>query len=147
MSLLSGASSSALLVGAVLALVVGLMASVVGLDRDRAFYPTVVMVVASYFVLFAVLGGERRALAVELGFAMVFVVLALAGFRRSLWIVAAALVGHGVFDVFHGQLVTNPGLPEWWPAFCMAYDVVAGSYLVVLLRRRPGNVHPAPAQA
>ena len=147
MNLLSGATPSALLVGAVLALVVGAMATVAGLDRDRAFYPAVLMVVASYFVLFAVLGGDRRVLAVELGLAMVFVVLALVGFRRSLWIVAAGLVGHGVFDVFHGQFIANPGLPEWWPSFCMAYDVVAGAYLAVLLSRRPEVVRPAPGPA
>jgi len=38
----------ALLVGALLAVAVGLMATAVGLDRDRAFYPTVTIVIASY---------------------------------------------------------------------------------------------------
>jgi hypothetical protein len=38
----------ALLVGVVLAFTLGLMATAVGLDRDRAFYPTVTMVIASY---------------------------------------------------------------------------------------------------
>jgi hypothetical protein len=140
MSLLNGASPSVFLIGATLALLIGGMASVVGLDRDRAFYPTVLMVVASYYILFAAIGGEPGVLTVELGIAAVFVVLALAGFRRSLWLVAAALAGHGTFDLFHGRLVTNPGMPAWWPAFCMAYDVVAGVYLAVLLRRRPGDV-------
>ena len=86
------------------------------------------------------IGGESGVLTVELGIAAVFVVLALAGCRQSLWHVAAALAAHGIFDVFHGRLATNRGMPAWWPAFCMAYDVVAGAYLAVLLRRRPGDV-------
>ena len=35
-------------------------------DRDRAAYPLVLIVVAHYYVLFAVMGGSPRALAVEL---------------------------------------------------------------------------------
>jgi hypothetical protein len=31
-----------------------------------------------------------------------FAALAVAGFKRKLWIVAAALAGHGVFDAVHG---------------------------------------------
>ena len=56
----------AALVGVVLALAVGLFARVVGLDRDRAFYPTVLAVIASLYNLFAVMGGSTRALLSEL---------------------------------------------------------------------------------
>ena len=40
-------------VGIVLSLGVALFARRVGFDRDRAFYPTVLIVIASYYVLFA----------------------------------------------------------------------------------------------
>ena len=36
------------LVGATLALAVGGLSTAVGFDRDRAFYPTVLIVIASY---------------------------------------------------------------------------------------------------
>jgi hypothetical protein len=52
----------ALLVGALLAFAVGLFATVSRLDRDRAFYPTVAIVIASYYCLFAVMGASTRAL-------------------------------------------------------------------------------------
>lgn len=55
----------ALLVGALLAFAVGLLATVVGLDRDRAFYPTVTIVIASYYALFAVVGASTHALVLE----------------------------------------------------------------------------------
>ena len=43
--------------GVVLALGTSLLASTVGLDRARAFYPTGMIVIASYYGLFAVMGG------------------------------------------------------------------------------------------
>jgi hypothetical protein len=123
-----------LIVGAVFALAVGLFASGVGLDRDRSFYPTVTIVIALLYVLFAAMGGSTRALVLELLPAAVFIALAMAGFKQSLWIAAAALAGHGLFDLVHPALFTNPGVPAWWPEFCLAYDVVAGAYLAVLLK-------------
>ena len=55
----------ALLIGTSLALAVGLFATGLGLDRDRAFYPVVTIVVASYYALFAVMGGSTHALVIE----------------------------------------------------------------------------------
>jgi len=112
-------------IGAALALCVGLLMTRVGLDRDRAFYPVVVMVVASYYVLFAVMGAAMHALVPELLVFGAFLAMALAGFRRSLWIVVAALAIHGAFDFSHAAVIANPGVPEWWPAFCFAYGVTA----------------------
>ena len=67
-----------------------------------------------------------------------FLAAAVAGFRLNLWIVATGLAAHGVFDFFHGHVVTNPGVPPWWPAFCLAYDVTAAGFLAWLsLRRQP----------
>lgn len=41
--------------------------------------------------------------------------------------------GHGVFDLAHGFIVSNPGVPVFWQPFCLAYDVVAAGYLAWLL--------------
>ena len=125
------------LVGAGLALCVSLFATVVGFDRDRAFYATVTIVVGSYYSLFAAMAGSTSALGIETGVALLFVLAAAIGFKRGQWLVAAALCGHGVLDLFHARLISNPGVPAWWPAFCMAYDVMAGGYLAILLRIRP----------
>jgi hypothetical protein len=125
----------AYLIGALLAVAVGGLGTAVGLDRDRAFYPTVMAVIASYYALFAVMGGSTHALLVEAAVATLFLAVTLVGFKYSLWLVVGALASHGVFDVFHGQLIANPGVPVWWPAFCLAYDGVAAAYLAFLLRR------------
>lgn len=120
----------AYVIGIVLALAVSVYATALRLDRDRAFYPTVLVVIALYYVLFAVMGDSGgRVMIVESLIAGVFVVAASLGFRRSLWLVVAALAGHGVLDLFHARLVANPGVPAWWPAFCLTYDVAAAGYL------------------
>ncbi len=124
-----------LLIGTVLALSVGLACTFIGMDRDRALYPAVMIVIASLYALFAVMGGSTQALVIESVVGAAFVAAAIAGFKRSLWLVAAALAAHGVFDLVHGHLIENPGVPRWWPHFCMAYDVVAGAYLAWLLAR------------
>ena len=133
----------AYLVGAILALAVCGLATVVGLDRDRVFYPTVLIVIASYYVLFAVMGESTHALVVEAVVATAFLVLAIVGFKYSLWLVVAALAAHGILDVFHDHVITNPGVPAWWPAFCLTYDGVAAGYLAFLLLRRVAPVRAA----
>jgi hypothetical protein len=122
-----------LVVGLTLALAVGLFATVVGLDRDRAFYPTVTIVVAYLYALFAVMGSSTHALVLELLAGTVFLAGAVLGFRFSLWIAAVALAAHGMFDFAHASIIHNPGVPSWWPQFCGAYDVTAAGYLAWLL--------------
>ena len=123
----------ALLIGALLAFAVGLFATASGLDRARAFYPAVTIVVASYYALFAVMGASADALVLESLAGAVFVAVAVAGFRSSLWVVVVALAAHGIFDLVHGGFIANPGVPDWWPAFCLAFDVTAAAYLAWLL--------------
>lgn len=124
----------ALWVGALLALSVGLFATGLGLDRDRAFYPVVTIIIASYYALFAVMGASTDALVLESLVCVVFLAAAVAGFRWSLWVVVAALAGHGVFDLTHAAFIANPGVPGWWPEFCLTYDVTAAAYLAWLLK-------------
>jgi hypothetical protein len=126
-------------VGATLAAMVGMFAHVVGYDRDRAFYAAVLTVVGSLYVLFAVMAGGGPDLIPEIGFFGVFAALAAVGFRTSLWIVAAGLALHGAFDFVRHAFLAAPGAPEWWPAFCGSYDVVAALGMTTLLldkRRR-----------
>lgn len=124
----------AYVVGAVLALAVGLFGTMTGLDRERGFYTTIMIVIAFLYSLFAVMGGAPATLGPELLQGTLFVVVAVVGFRGSLWFVVAALAGHGIMDLFHGRVIANAGVPAFWPAFCSTYDVVAAGYLAWLLR-------------
>lgn len=123
------------LIGFGLALAAALFARFTGLERDRAFYPTVMIVIALTYGLFAVMGGSLSALALESVAIVGFIVASVLGYKLNQWIVVAALAGHGIFDFFHPHLLTNPGVPVWWPGFCLTYDVTAAGYLAWLLRR------------
>ncbi|WP_309669723.1 hypothetical protein [Gemmatimonas sp.] len=118
-----------IIIGVGLACAIGLLASRFGVDRDRSFYPVVAMIVASYYVLFALMGASPQVVALELLVGALFLVAAAVGFERSLWLVVGALALHGLLDLGHGRIIDNPGVPAWWPAFCSTYDVTAAAYL------------------
>jgi hypothetical protein len=124
----------ALVIGVSLALVVGVLFTTLRLDRDRAFYPIVTIVIASYYILFAVIGASTRTVVLESLAGAAFLLFAVYGFRSSLWLVVAALAAHGIFDLVHGSAISNPGVPTWWPEFCLAFDITAAMYLAWLLR-------------
>lgn len=124
----------AIVIGVVLSAVVACWARLVKFDRDRAFYPTIVVLVASYYVLFAAMSGSLQTVLAESVGLTLFMAAAVVGFRSSPWVVVAALAGHGIFDTFHGHVVHNTGMPEWWPAFCASYDLAAAGWLGLMLR-------------
>lgn len=123
------------LIGIFLAIAVGAFATWVGFDRERAFYPTVMIVIASTYVLFAVMGGSSQSLPIECAVMALFVAMSVVGYKRTPWLVAGALAAHGVLDAVHARLIDNAGVPVWWPGFCLAYDLVAACYLTALLLR------------
>src|SRR3954447_17027013 len=122
-------------VGLILALAVGVDATSIGFDRDRAFYPTVLIVIASYYALFATLAGDMHALGLECLVIVVFAGAAVAGFKSTLWLGVAGPAAHRIFDLAHGGVIANPGVPAWWPHFCLAYDLAAAAYLAISLMR------------
>ncbi len=121
------------LIGILLAGGVGIFASLTGLDRERGFYPVVLMVIASYYILFAAMSGTHSTILIEAPIVGLFIVLAVIGYKKNLWLVAVALAGHGTLDMFHPHIIENSGMPVWWPAFCMTFDLTAGLYLAILL--------------
>ena len=125
----------AYLVGTVSALAVFAFARWLGLDRDRAFYPTVLAVIACLYSLFGVLGGSQAALVQEMAAGLLFIGLVVIGFKRNLWFIVCGLALHGVFDYVHGYVIADPGVPAFWPAFCGSYDVVAAAGLAWLILR------------
>jgi len=95
----------------------------------------VLIVIASYYVLFAVMSGSVETVLLESIMMVLFALAAVAGFKASPWIVVAALAGHGVQDAVHSHIIANAGVPAWWPAWCLAYDVGAAGALAWILMR------------
>ena len=119
------------LIGALLGLAIGGFVTLSGFDRSRALYPTILIVVASYYCLFAVISGTDTALWYDTAIATLFAGAAIVGFRTSLWVIVAALVAHGTMDIVHHHLVSNDGVPVWWPGFCSTIDITIAACLAL----------------
>jgi hypothetical protein len=132
-------------IGILLAIAIVALGRIAGLDRDRAYYPVALIVIGSYYVLFALQAGDRSALTGELVFAALFATTAIAGFRISLWIVVAGMGLHGLFDFVRAVYAPGSGVPSWWPAFCGSIDVALAIGLGALLLL--GRSASAPTRA
>lgn len=130
--------------GIILALAIAGVAQLVGFDRDRSFYPMVLIVIAAYYVLFAVMDGSTETLVMELAVAVGFFGVAIVGFSKTMWAVVAGLLAHGVFDYGHHAVIANSVVPGWWPGFCLAVDATLGLRLAGLLMR--ASRRPLPAR-
>ena len=124
-----------LLAGVALAPAVTVFALLTGFDRERGFWPLQLIVFALLYVLFAAIAGGGALLLAETPGLLLFGAVAVTGFRTSLWLVVAGLAGHGLFDAVHGDLIANPGVPAWWPAFCAGYDLAAAACLALTIGR------------
>lgn len=125
--------------GVLLALAILLFARVVGFERDRSFYPIVLVVIASYYGLFAVMSGSIHTLIAELVVIVSFLLISAVGFKLDLWFIVAGLIAHGMFDFVHAGLIQNTGVPRWWPMFCLTFDITAGACLAWRLYLRSGD--------
>jgi hypothetical protein len=128
------------LIGLILSLAVPGSAAVIGFDREPAFYPAVLIVIASFYVLFATMGASRRTLIIEIVVAGSFLLVAVLGFRKNFWLIVAAFIGHGIFDFVHRLFIDTPCAPHWWSGFCLAFDALLGVFLAVRLIRHPVRV-------
>ena len=124
-------------IGLVLAVGIAALARSTRFDEDRSFYSTILLIIASYYVLFAVLGGSRHALGWELVIAVVFSTVAIIGALVLPALVGIGIIAHGLFDLVHDVLITNSGVPTWWPSFCGSVDVLRGLWVLLSTRSAP----------
>ena len=102
--------------------------------RQRGTWATTMVAIAAFYVVFAIQTGDTAEIIVHSGIAAGFAALTIIGARASAWILAAALLGHGIFDVSVGRFLANPA-SGWWGPFCLGIDVVLALGLAVLLLR------------
>lgn len=98
------------LIGFTLALGISIGATAIGFDRERSFYPTVLIVIALLYALFAILAGSPHALWLELLSGTLFVIAAVVGFKKTLWWTVAGRSISGIFveAVRPMKLSSNP---------------------------------------
>lgn len=125
------------IIGAALAVILAIFARLTKFDRDRSYYAVVLIVIATYYVLFACIANE--AIVAELFVAAIFSILAILGGLRWQILLGIGIFLHGVFDLMHGYIINNPGVPIWWPAFCASIDIVLGLWVIFLVVTKRGS--------
>ncbi|MDH5228641.1 MAG: hypothetical protein OEZ58_03535 [Gammaproteobacteria bacterium] len=99
---------------------------------SRNFYAACLTVIALFYVFFALFADQTKAFLWETLFAFCFILIALLGKRISGYLVAMGIITHGVFDIFHDQIIVNSGMPQWWPLYCGIVDIALGIWILIL---------------
>jgi hypothetical protein len=95
-------------------------------------WATTLVIIASIYIGFAVADGRPKVIAVEIGVASAFIILAAAAIDSSPWLIVVGLVGHGMKDLWQHR-THFVATTRWWPPFCLVVDFVAASAIAVLL--------------
>jgi hypothetical protein len=102
-------------------------------------YSVGLLTLPSLYAFFALRAGEPAVSVKEMIYGIPFLAAGLlftfVNVRQSATVVGALWLLHGVYDLMHSRLFTNPGVPGWYPIWCFAVDVVIGAYLLWLSRR------------
>ena len=108
---------------------------------ERWVYSVGLLTLPSLYAFFAIRAGEPAVAVREMIYGIPYVIgglmFAFVGVRQSAVVVGLLWLLHGLYDLVHGQLVTNPGVPGWYPIWCFMVDAVIGAYLLWLSRRVP----------
>ena len=106
---------------------------------ERWLYSIGLLVLPGLYALFALGAGEQAASVKEVLYGTPFLVAGLVfatvSIRGSAVVVGAFWMLHGLYDLTHSGLFTNPGVPAWYPVWCCSVDLVIGAYLLWLSRR------------
>jgi len=108
---------------------------------ERWLYSLGLLALPGLYAFFALRAGEQAVGVKEMVYGIPFVVAGLVfasvSVRRSAVVVGAFWLLHGMYDLVHSRLITNAGVPGWYPVFCFVVDAVVGAYLLWLSRRVP----------
>jgi hypothetical protein len=108
---------------------------------ERWLYSLGLLTLPGLYAFFALQAGEQAVSVREMIYGLPYVVAGLAfafvSVRQSAVVVGVLWLLHGLYDLVHSQLITNTGVPGWYPVWCFAVDAVIGSYLLWLSRRVP----------
>jgi len=108
---------------------------------ERWLYALGLITLPSLYASLGLRAGQPAVAAQEMIYGLPYVVAGLVfawvSVRRSAVVVGALWLLHGLYDLLHSGLLTNPGVPAGYPIFCFVVDAVIGAYLLGLSRRIP----------
>ena len=108
---------------------------------ERWLYALGLLTLPGLYAFFALQAREQPVAVKEIIYGVPFIVaglvFAFVSVRQSAVVVGVFWLLHGLYDLVHSQLITNTGVPGWYPIFCFVVDAVIGAYLLWLSRRVP----------
>ena len=126
------------LIGGGLACLTGTALWRLGLLHRAGIIGLIVIAVAGFWPLFAVAWGNTNDQLFHMALFATFGTAAYYSHRLGLSGLALVLIAHGVLDLAMAT-TPHPG-PQWWPAFCAAYDLALGAILFLfLIARKPAR--------
>ena len=105
-----------------------------GVLRQCVTWATTRMAIASFYVVFAIKTGDTSEIVIHTLLATGFAILAIMGARASAWVLAAAPLVHGIFDISVGRVLANRE-PGWWGPLRLGIDAALAAVLAVMLWR------------
>ena len=99
------------------------------LDLSTVHALTIALIAAVY-IGFAVADGRPMVIAVEVGVAAAFVVLAATAVTETAWLLVIAYAAHGAKDLWQHRSHFVRGT-RWWPPFCLTVDWLVAAVLAI----------------
>lgn len=98
----------------------------------QQFGALLLAMIGGAYIGFAARDGRPGAKLIELAGALAFVFLGLAGLQFNPLLIAAGVVAHGFWDLFHHRHGPYADTPHWYIPFCVVYDWIVGAFLLAL---------------
>lgn len=95
----------------------------IGFEKERSFYPLILIFIAVIYLLFATIDSRAGVIGVEAAVMIIFIFLAVSGFKKNCWWIVSGFAAHGIRDYFLNAAVYNTGILSWRPEFCLGYAV------------------------
>ena len=128
----------ALILGLLIALIAIAMAK--DIDLPPRGFALALAALPLFYMLFALMVGDGHAMALEFAYGLPFFILGtlcfIRGFKGSGLLVVGLWALHAAYDIYHPILVENAGVPGWYPALCLGFDMMMVIYLLHLVSRQ-----------
>jgi hypothetical protein len=101
---------------------------------------TILCSIAFIYVGYSLKGNTITSIALEITVALIFYFIAVVGFVRNNAFIAGGILLHGVWDILHHiPLLITTVIPDFWPAYCLAIDIILSVYFFLKFRKLNDN--------
>lgn len=121
------------LIGVSVGILTILLATFVGKENQKVMYGLVLAGIGFLYVGFT--WTDVSQLAVTVVQSLLFLLLAYYGATKSVVVLGAGFLLHGIWDVLYHQFTSKHLLPPHYDIFCFVVDVVTGGYILMFRNR------------